>query len=75
MSDTLTMYVIYAQPRDYPDAFICRRHMVRRGEVSVDQLLFAAGETLGEIRARLPGGLTNIGRKPDDVPAIAEVWL
>ena len=32
-------------------------------------------DTLDELRAMLPRGLHNIGRKPKDLPEIIEVWL
>jgi hypothetical protein len=65
------LYVIYDHPRDYPTLFVCRVH---HGEVA-EPHLFAAADTLKEMRDKLPPGLYNMGRFAADDPAICEVWV
>lgn len=74
--EALPLYVLYRKPKDYPDEFVCRRHIVYPGVMTgIEQSLFARAETLDELRAKLPSHLVNIGRYADDDAAIAEVWV
>jgi hypothetical protein len=65
------LYVIYDHPRDFPLWFVCR---IFHGELA-EPHAWAFTRTLEEMRARLPAGLYNLGRQPEDDPAIAEVWI
>lgn len=72
----LTLWVIYRQPRDFPNNYVLRAHdvnvgtrtVVPRGEAQVVSSLHAA-------RRHVPAGCTNIGRYEQDDPCIAEVWV
>jgi hypothetical protein len=75
MRDELLMYTIYRNPRDFPGEFVARVHAIGRQGVQARPELFARGFTLAQVRARLPGGLFNIGREPADDPVIVETWL
>lgn len=70
----LSMWVVYDHPRDMPDHFVARRHEVHpRGPVPTGDVI--KGNTLGEVRARLPPGLYRMPRDPNDEPQIVEVWM
>jgi hypothetical protein len=69
----LEMWTIYAHPRDDPAHFVARRWRV--GErIEATSETFAA-DTLAEVRALLPPGLTCLSRAPDDDPVIVECWI
>lgn len=75
-ADELRFYVIYKRPRDFPNEYVIREHVVTRdGQTLANQTLFARGATLAYVRTLLPPGLTNINRFVDDDPVIEEVWL
>jgi hypothetical protein len=72
MNDTIPpIYAIYDHPFDYPDEFVCR---VWHG-MTAELKLFARGKTLAEVRAKLPRGVHNLGRLPEDDPKIVESWI
>ena len=72
----LSMFVIYAHPRDFPDDFVIREHIVTRdGRQLAAAKLHGRGMTLEYVRTLLPHGLKNIGRMHDDDPVIVEVWI
>jgi len=76
MEVTLTVWVIYRHPSDYPDKFVLRPQMVVRGigePVKSHQCWTA--DTLGQVRRFLPPGLTCLGRCPEDAPPIVETWI
>jgi len=71
---TMSQWVIYDHPRDYPDKFVMRRWGIRTGLVmATDDVKLA--DTLAEIRQQLPMGLYPLKRFEDDDPCIVEVWL
>jgi hypothetical protein len=65
------LFAIYAHPADYPDGFVVRRWFGFHPELRP----YAVSGTLEEARAKLPPGLSNIGREDNDDPVLAEVWL
>lgn len=72
----MSMWVIYAKPKDFPDRFVVRQWKLFRGEsgpvpCSDHQL----ADTLDDARAKLPAGLVRINRYGDDDPSIVETWL
>jgi hypothetical protein len=76
MTDRLTIWTIYCRPSDLPDfAFVARPHVVEGGCAPYALQQFETGATLGEVRAKLPAGLTRLDRHPDDDPVIVETWL
>lgn len=72
---TLTMFVVYDRPRDYPAHIVVRAWHVSAGKVTPD------GEpslypNIDAARAQLEArALQRLERSPDDDPAIKEVWL
>jgi hypothetical protein len=74
MQAAMIMWAIYDHPLDLPNDFVVRRWSVVGGEVIPEQSCFTE-KTLDEARARIPPGLFNLGRMPDDDPKIVEVWL
>ena len=68
---TLTLWPIYDSPTDFPaGTFVARRF-----ELDNPTPDFVTGRTLAEVRAKIPPGLYNIGRYPQDDPKIVEVWI
>ena len=72
--DYLSMWVIYEHPKDFPDKFVARLHMAWKGGHAPTNCA-VIGDTLDEVRDRLPEGVINIGRQIEDEPHIVEVWL
>lgn len=70
----LYQYVIYDNPSDWPGSFVVRRWRIGKGTVEAEKLPQAVVSTLESARRCIPEGMVNIGRQPDDDPAIAEVW-
>lgn len=75
-SQTLSMWVIYEKPRDFPCDFVARRWDMRRS----DKDFHATQEchvkpTLEAVRAMLPQDLYRIERSAGDEPHIVEVWM
>lgn len=71
---TLSMWVVYDHPADAPDTFVARRWDVTAGDPTATSYLFTA-DTLEDLRAKLPLGLTRLDRSPLDDPVIVETWL
>lgn len=72
----LSMWVIYDHPLDFPGGYIARKWNIGGGL----KPLFATGstvtgDTLEEVRAKLPRGLYRINRDPRDEPQVVECWL
>lgn len=72
--ERLPMWVIYGPTTsDHPGKWVCRMHLsLPEPEVTGWVII---EDSLGEIRAALPYGLTCIGRMEGDDPVIHEVWL
>ncbi len=73
--DSLSMWVLYDHPRDYPDEFVARLWLVAAGGVLVATDDTHTAGTLDGLRAKLPRGLACVTRRPDDDPKVIEVWL
>jgi hypothetical protein len=71
---TMSQWVIYDHPRDYPDQFVLRRWDIT-GSILVATDEMALAKTLPEIRAKIPRDLYCLERFADDDPCIVEVWL
>jgi hypothetical protein len=67
-------WVIYASPPDCSYPFVVVRWVVSNGQMSAEATPFTAA-SLEDARAFIPAGLYNVGRQPEDDPAIVEVWL
>ena len=63
MSDGLAVYVIYANPSDYPGKYVVRRQVVTSTAIVNDAEPLGVVDTLDQARALLP------------VMLIVETWL
>jgi hypothetical protein len=70
----LAMYVVYRNPRDYPERFVVRRTLVGT-EIRKDAEPLIVCDSLEEARDAIPGGLVCITRSIEDDPVIVETWL
>lgn len=68
------MWVLYDHPRDMPNSFVARRHVVRPGRTTATEDCII-GPTLEAVREQLPPGLACFPRSPQDELHIVEVWL
>lgn len=74
MSESLVMWVIYQSPSDVPAPFVVRPWAIG-GASARPSANGRTAATIEEARALVPPGLVNIGRRKDDDPVIAEVWI
>jgi len=65
----LVGWVVRQSPPEYPGKFVAR--LVT--EAHTPYVLVA--DTLAEVHARLPAGLTRAGRQPADPPEVVEIWF
>ena len=75
MPTEITIYVVYANPSDFPGKYVGRKHWVRPDGVTVSPEPFAVADTLDEVRKEVPEWLVRMDRQPDDDAAICEVWF
>lgn len=68
--DDDSIWVVYEAPPDFPDQYVARRlHMNRTtGD-------YVVGDTLIDVRSKLPKGLFRIERSQRDDPMIRESWI
>jgi len=74
VSEALVIWVILERPRDFPHAYVVRRHAMVDGMMWADPSCIIA-PTLEAARAAIPHGLTMIPRFENDDPAIVETWI
>lgn len=72
--DALHIWTIYDHPTDFPSGFIARLYTVT-AEGGKPTSACYTGDTLDEVRAKIPQGLYNMGRQPEDDSKIVESWL
>lgn len=76
--EELDHYVIYEQPKDFPDKFVVRRWLIVGGEeksaLIADKAALLAN-TLDEARRLIPPGRYRIPRAQEDDPIIVETWI
>ena len=72
----LPMYVIYDHPRDFPNHFVVRPHLVGLGEEpsfpSPNGFLF---DDISSARKFIPGHMVRVNRDPKDDPVIVETYI
>lgn len=71
----LGVWTVYRRPRDYPAGFVVRMHQVYADGTHAPTSLAYFGPDLASVRAQLPRGLHNVGRRPEDEAQIVESWL
>lgn len=70
MNQTLNIWVVYENPKDFPLKFVARRWELDK---PTNEIIVT--DTLGELRDELPEGLTRLDRHFDDDPCIVETWV
>lgn len=82
--EPLFMWVIYKNPDDYvtflkpppgTDVFVLRKWEVLGSVCAPKELIGQPVVSLEQARSLLPPGCHCIGRQPDDMPTIVEVWV
>lgn len=69
----MNQYVIYKKPRDYPKKYVTRKWEILVGGLNPAEAFVC--DTLKEARGKVPDGLVQMERSPEDDPAIYEVWI
>lgn len=77
---TLTFYVVFRSPRDYPGKWVVRRQYIDRGadpraEPRKDAVPLVVADSLEGARSVIPPFLYRLNRDPRDVLSLFEVWL
>lgn len=70
----LFTYTVYQDPTDYPGKFVVRKHAAAGGDVFAQELV-AVGDSLEEVRAKIPTNQVRMPRNTDDDAKIIEVWI
>lgn len=68
--DDDSIWVVYEAPPDFPDQYVARRLHMNRPTAD-----FVVGNTLIEVRSKLPKNLFRIERSERDDPMIRESWI
>lgn len=72
--EQLTQFIIYERPADYPDGYVVRQWIIRRGEKPIRGHALG-GPDLESVRATIPPEKVRMDRSPEDDPTIFEVWI
>lgn len=67
----IVFWTVYDNPTDFPGKFICRPHSISRGTFAHHMI----GDTIEEVRAKIPRGLIQMPRRLTDDPKIVEIWF
>jgi hypothetical protein len=68
--DDMSMWVIYEDTPEFPNQYVARRY-----ELDVDTGDFVVGDTMNDVRAKLPKGLMRLERSAHDHPQVRESWI
>jgi hypothetical protein len=71
MSEALSIFVVYANPKDYPARIVVRRWL----GLEPDRIPLAVTKSLALARNVIPDYCVPIGHFSADDPAILEVWI
>ncbi len=68
--DDTSMWIVYEEPPAFPNQYVARRYRsyVETGE-------YVVGDTLSDVRAKLPPGLMRLERSSQDDPMVRESWI
>ena len=68
--DDTSMWIVFEEPPAIPNQYVARlyRSYVDTGE-------YVVGNTLNEVRAKLPSGLMRMERSSQDDPLVRESWI
>jgi hypothetical protein len=72
--NTLKMYTVYFNLKDYPGLFVVRIFYISQGNTTPGEII-AQGKTIEEVRAKIPAGLYRQVRSENDDPIIIETWF
>jgi hypothetical protein len=72
---SLTVWVIYDHPRDYPEKWVVRGQTVEGHGKITPSPDCSLHDSLVEARRAIPPGLVMLSRDPGDDPVIRETWL
>lgn len=72
----LHIWTVYKHPSDYPPG----TWVARRSEAHANQIVLLTGDvrvaqSLEDLRAQLPQGLTHLARMAEEDPVIQEHWI
>ncbi len=73
--DELVMYTIYDHPKDFPDKFVVRAHIVASDGKQYASTDCQLADTLEEARTFVPRDKVRTARHPADDPVIVETWV
>lgn len=70
----MDVWVIYFSPKDFPNKYVVRKHLVGKfnNEITSEHYV---GDTLDEVRAKVPMDLIRYSRSETENPVIVECWL
>lgn len=71
----MNMYVVYFNPKDYPDMYVLRKFTFKDRDVVPDKKPIIVDKDLHSVRDKVPRECTVIGRSKGDDPVIVETWL
>jgi hypothetical protein len=71
----LSIWTVYFDPKDHPEKYVVKRWEVGDGPDPRPTDDIFVSDSLPELRALIPPGMTMMGRFGDDDPCIVEVWL
>lgn len=76
MPRTISTYVIFKYPQDYPNKYVVRRWDIVAGfpEPNPQDPPIAVVDTVGEARSAMPGGLTMKEQHTEDGAVLIETW-
>lgn len=66
---------LYGHPKDYPQSYVARVHIVGKGRHWPSPTIFIVRDTLEATRAAIPAGMHRVNRSPTDDPCIVESYL
>lgn len=71
----MPMWVVTSETTDYPSGAVARLHIIAAdGSCEVSHCILV-GETLPDLRSKLPPGLACLPRHSNDDPVIVETWF
>jgi hypothetical protein len=70
LDDDDSIWIVYESPPDFPDQYVARRMKLNRPTGD-----FVVGNTMNDVRSKLPKGLFKIERSDRDDPLIRESWI
>lgn len=74
---SIHLYVVYGpNTSDFPGKYLIRRQVAKNNRtIEIDEEVFAFGDSLEDVRKKVPTGKHRLERDPSDDPVILETWL